>query len=163
MTPQITIAENIKGICPTLTLAVITADVKITESSIELKNTLNACAQIITGSTAVEKISKILSGKEAAPSTLADRTANIAALRSPYKAIGQNDLTRHRGSAEALMRRVLRGKGLYYINTIVEINNIISLDSGHSVGSYDIKNIAFPAEFRIGQQGKPTKASVKTQ
>ena len=52
----------------------------------------------------------------------------ITAMRSVYKALGK-DPSRYRGSAEALLRRVLSGKGLYQINSVVDINNLVSLES----------------------------------
>jgi len=80
----------------------------------------------------------------------------IKALRDAYKALGK-DPTRYRGSQEALVRRILQGKGLYQINTIVDINNLISLETLHSVGSYDVDNLKPPVIFRIGKPGESYK------
>lgn len=73
-----------------------------------------------------------------------------------YKNIGQ-DPSRYRVSSEALYRRIVTGKGLYFINNVVEINNIISLKSGFSVGCYDLDKIEGPVVFRIGNRNEQYK------
>jgi DNA/RNA-binding domain of Phe-tRNA-synthetase-like protein len=60
--------------------------------------------------------------------------AEIKAVRDGYRAIGK-DPSPYRLSQEALLRRVLQGKGLCKINTVVDANSLISLRSRHSVGS----------------------------
>jgi DNA/RNA-binding domain of Phe-tRNA-synthetase-like protein len=74
-------------------------------------------------------------------------------MRSAYKGLGK-DPSRYRGSAEALLRRVLSGKGLYQINTVVDINNLVSLESFLPMGSYDTTNLDAPIELRIGRAGE---------
>jgi DNA/RNA-binding domain of Phe-tRNA-synthetase-like protein len=80
----------------------------------------------------------------------------IAAMRSAYKALGK-DPSRYRGSAEALLRRVLSGKGLYQINNVVDINNLVSLESFQPLGSYDLDQVSGPIELRIGASGETYK------
>ena len=65
---------------------------------------------------------------------------NIKESRLAYKAFGK-DPSRYRVSSEALIRRIGQGKGLYEVNTVVDVNNLISIESGFSVGSYDTANI----------------------
>jgi len=86
----------------------------------------------------------------------------IAAMRSAYKALGK-DPSRYRGSAEALLRRVLSGKGLYQVNTVVDINNLVSLESLLPAGSYDIGSVAPPIELRIGRPGETYKGIGKDE
>jgi len=72
-----------------------------------------------------------------------DEISNIPALRKArdaYKALGK-DPSRYRLSAEALLRRVLQGKGLYKVNNAIDILNIISIRSGISIGGYDADKI----------------------
>jgi DNA/RNA-binding domain of Phe-tRNA-synthetase-like protein len=71
------------------------------------------------------------------------------AMRSAYKALGK-DPSRYRGSAEALLRRVLSGKGLYQINGVVDINNLVSLESLNPAGTYDLEKVTPPIELRAG-------------
>jgi DNA/RNA-binding domain of Phe-tRNA-synthetase-like protein len=77
----------------------------------------------------------------------------IKALRDAYRALG-NDPTRYRGSNEALVRRITQGKELYRVNTVVDINNLISLETLHSAGTFDFDRIQPPIIFRIGQPGE---------
>ena len=52
------------------------------------------------------------------------------------------------GSAERMFRNIVAGKGLPHINNIMDINNLISVSSGYSVGSYDVNLVTGPVEFR---------------
>lgn len=78
---------------------------------------------------------------------------NIASSRAAYKAFGK-DPGRYRVSSEALYRRIKQGKGLYKINTVVDTNNLISLETGFSVGSYDIENIDDTITLKTGLEGE---------
>jgi DNA/RNA-binding domain of Phe-tRNA-synthetase-like protein len=77
----------------------------------------------------------------------------IKTLRDAYRALG-NDPTRYRGSNEALVRRITQGKELYRVNTVVDINNLISLETLHSAGTFDLDQVQPPILFRIGQPGE---------
>lgn len=77
---------------------------------------------------------------------------NIGMARAAYKSFGI-DPGRHRISSEALYRRVRQGKALYQINSLVDANNLVSLETGFSLGSYDISSIGPEVIFRLGQQG----------
>jgi DNA/RNA-binding domain of Phe-tRNA-synthetase-like protein len=83
-------------------------------------------------------------------------------MRTAYKALGK-DPSRYRGSAEALLRRVLSGKGLYQINTIVDINNLVSLESLNPVGSYDLERVSGANELRIGAPDETYKGIGKDE
>jgi DNA/RNA-binding domain of Phe-tRNA-synthetase-like protein len=77
----------------------------------------------------------------------------IAGLRKAYRTLGK-DPTRYRGSQEALLRRVLKGKGLYHVNTVVDINNLVSIESCHSLGTFDTAGIDGPVVIRAGLPGE---------
>ncbi|MFQ9411453.1 MAG: phenylalanine--tRNA ligase beta subunit-related protein [Evtepia gabavorous] len=62
---------------------------------------------------------------------------HIAATRQAYKALGASP-HEHRNAAEAMLRRVVKQAGLYHINNVVEVNNLISISSGYAIGSYDL-------------------------
>ena len=83
----------------------------------------------------------------------ARKSPPIKALRDAYRALG-NDPTRYRGSNEALVRRISQGKDLYRVNTVVDINNLISLETLHSAGTFDLDRVQPPIIFRIGQPGE---------
>lgn len=75
---------------------------------------------------------------------------NIRESRAAYKAFGK-DPSRYRVSSEALIRRIGQGKGLYEVNTVVDVNNLISIESGFSVGSYDTAHMEEDLIFRVGR------------
>ncbi|MGO9107884.1 MAG: B3/4 domain-containing protein [Thermoguttaceae bacterium] len=77
----------------------------------------------------------------------------IKALRNAYRVLG-NDPTRYRGSNEALVRRISQGKELYRVNTVVDVNNLISLETLHSAGTFDLDRVKPPIIFRVGQPGE---------
>ena len=52
----------------------------------------------------------------------------IRGSRAVYKAFGRNP-GRYRVSSEALIRRIRRGDELYRINSVVDVNNLISVKS----------------------------------
>ncbi|OXS28586.1 MAG: hypothetical protein BCS36_10240 [Desulfovibrio sp. MES5] len=78
---------------------------------------------------------------------------NIAMARAAYKSFGV-DPGRHRISSEALYRRVRQGKALYQINSLVDANNLVSLETGFSLGSYDAAHIGQKIVLRLGRQGE---------
>ena len=65
---------------------------------------------------------------------------HIAATRQAYKALGASP-HEHRNAAEAMLRRVVKQAGLYHINNVVEVNNLISISSGYAIGSYDLDQL----------------------
>lgn len=77
----------------------------------------------------------------------------IRGSRAVYKAFGRNP-GRYRVSSEALIRRVRRGDELYHINSVVDVNNLISVMSGLSVGSYDFDKIQGLITFRKAIEGE---------
>lgn len=87
---------------------------------------------------------------------------NIKESRAAYKAFGK-DSSRYRVSSEALIRRIGQGKGLYEVNTVVDTNNLISIESGFSVGSYDTACIEDELTFRIGREGETYKGIGKEE
>ena len=79
---------------------------------------------------------------------------NIAAAREAYKACGK-DPARYRLSAEALLRRVVSGKGLYQINNVVDLLNLVSISTGFSIGGYDDDKIVGDIVMGIGRPYEP--------
>ena len=77
----------------------------------------------------------------------------VKGSRRAYKAFGRNP-GRYRVSSEALLRRVRRGDDLYHINSVVDVNNLISVRSGLSVGSYDLNLIKGPIQLRQAKSGE---------
>lgn len=79
----------------------------------------------------------------------------IAATRRAYKACGK-DPNRYRPSQEQLMRRIVRGLGLYQVNAAVDAGNMLSLLTGCSVGCFDAAKIEGDTlTLGIGRAGEP--------
>lgn len=78
---------------------------------------------------------------------------NLSESRAAYKAFGK-DPGRYRISSESLYRRIRQGKELYRINSIVDANNLASLETGFSIGSYDLNAISGDIVLRLGRKGE---------
>ena len=52
-----------------------------------------------------------------------------------------------------MLRRVVKGSGLYHISNVVEVNNYISISSGYSIGSYDLSEVHGMIELRRAEDG----------
>lgn len=68
------------------------------------------------------------------------RQPHVDATRRAYKALGKSP-SEYRNAAEAMLRRIAKGSGLYHINNVIEVNNLISVSSGYSIGSYDLDQL----------------------
>jgi DNA/RNA-binding domain of Phe-tRNA-synthetase-like protein len=77
----------------------------------------------------------------------------VKAVRTIFHRTGV-DPTRYRPSSEALLRRVLKGKGLYFINSVVDVVNYFSLKTLLPMGVFDADCLKPPLEFRSGRDGE---------
>jgi DNA/RNA-binding domain of Phe-tRNA-synthetase-like protein len=64
------------------------------------------------------------------------------------------DPTRYRPSSESLLRRAVKGKGLYFINSVVDLINYFSLKMLWPMGLYDAAHLSPPIEWRAGREGE---------
>ncbi len=80
----------------------------------------------------------------------------VESTRRAYKALGK-DPARYRGSAEALLRRIVAGKGLPEINAVVDVINLVSVESRLPVGLYDLARVSGDVVFRTGRAGETYK------
>ncbi len=131
------IAPQFKTRIPGLTVGFLTASVTVTQHNEGLWREIDAAAAGFRGMTMEQ----------------ARRYPAIKALRESYRGLGL-DPTRYRGSSEALVRRITQGKELYRVNTVVDINNLISLETLNSVGTYDLESLQPPIVFREGEVGE---------
>lgn len=122
---KIVIEEKIREASPTARIAMIRANVSNSETSEQLWQEIEQMEIKIRESYELSWINK--------------RPA-IAATRSLYKHCGK-DPNRYRVSSEALCRRVVRGLGVYRINTLVDLINLVSMGSGYSIGGFDADKI----------------------
>lgn len=81
--------------------------------------------------------------------------SGIAATRQVYRACGK-DPSRYRPSSEALIRRMLQGKKLYQIDTLVDLINLASIKYGYSIGGFDgDKFDGDTLTLGVGREGEP--------
>lgn len=85
----------------------------------------------------------------------------IAAVRAMYKKMAF-DPSRYRPASEALVRRVLNGKGLYYINSAVDVNNYCSLKFLLPFGLYGADKIDGDIEYALAKAGSYVNIAGKT-
>jgi DNA/RNA-binding domain of Phe-tRNA-synthetase-like protein len=74
-------------------------------------------------------------------------------VRSMFRAWDM-DPSKYRPSSEALLRRIVQGKGLYRVSNVVDVGNLISIETGWPLGCYDRAKILAPIEFRHGRTGE---------
>lgn len=86
-----------------------------------------------------------------------NKLPGIFEMRQLYKKLGK-DPNRYRPSAEALCRRLLLGKELYQINTLVDLINLVSFRTGFSIGGFDADKIQGDLHIGVGQAGEPFDA-----
>lgn len=79
----------------------------------------------------------------------------IAATRRVYRACGK-DPSRYRPASEALIRRMLQGKELYQIDTLVDLVNLASIRFGYSIGGFDADCfVGDTLTLGVGKAGEP--------
>jgi DNA/RNA-binding domain of Phe-tRNA-synthetase-like protein len=137
----VTIDPELKKKCPLAALGCVTAKVVTTESPAALLEEMKA------------RETKILSLPE--PRAVLE-SPPIRATRSGYKALGK-DPARYRGSAEALLRRILSGKTFPHINSVVDSINLVSVESRLPIGLYDLAHVRGDVVFRAGRAGETYK------
>jgi DNA/RNA-binding domain of Phe-tRNA-synthetase-like protein len=74
-------------------------------------------------------------------------------VRAMFREWGM-DPSKYRPSSEALLRRVVQGKGLYRVSNVVDIGNLGSIETGWPFGCYDRSRIQQPIQFRHGVSGE---------
>ena len=134
------VSKEIKDACPVFAGAAVYAAVKNTAYSEGLWQEIDAFTGQLTSTTQMEDIK---------------HQPVIFATREAYKRCGK-DPGRYRPSAEALRRRLMRGIPLYQIDTLVDLINLVSLRTGHSIGGFDADKIqGTHLELGIGKAGEP--------
>ena len=81
--------------------------------------------------------------------------SGIAATRAVYKKCGK-DPSRYRPASEQLIRRMLQGKELYQIDTLVDLVNLASIAFGYSIGGFDADRfVGDTLTLGVGREGEP--------
>src|SRR6267143_3822001 len=131
----------LKAKCPKTTLGCVSAHVEAPATPPPLMAELKNCEQAILR---LPEPRAVLESSE------------ILATRAAYKALGK-DPARYRGSAEALLRRIIAGKALPRINAVVDIINLVSVESRLPIGLYDLANVHGDIVFLAGRAGETYK------
>jgi DNA/RNA-binding domain of Phe-tRNA-synthetase-like protein len=132
---EIRISPELKGRCCNAALGCVEAEVKTSATPVALEEVLRACEQRIA--------------RLPEPRVVLESAA-VTATRTGYKVLGK-DPARYRGSAEALLRRLIAGKGMPRINNVVDVINLVSVESRLPIGLYDVAHVEGPIEFRVGR------------
>lgn len=135
----ITIANDLKEKLPNLILGGIIVQVKVEESDKRLMELLDNEIQKLEAIHTPESIREL---------------STVKANKNAYRSLGK-DPNRYRPAAEALLRRVANGKGLYHINNVVDILNLISVKTGFSICGYNYDAIEGVIQMGIGQTDEP--------
>jgi len=138
---KVTIDAKLKAKCPRTALACVTAHVVAGASPAALLQEMK---------TRENEIQKLPFPRGVLESM------QVETARKAYKALGK-DPARYRGSAEALLRRVVAGKGLPQINAVVDVINLVSVESRLPIGLYDLEHIVGDIVFRAGREGETYK------
>jgi DNA/RNA-binding domain of Phe-tRNA-synthetase-like protein len=138
---KVTIDAKLKAKCPRTALACVTAHVVAGASPAALLQEMK---------TRENEIQKLPFPRGVLESM------QVETARKAYKALGK-DPARYRGSAEALLRRVVAGKGLPQINAVVDVINLVSVESRLPIGLYDLEHIVGDIVVRAGREGETYK------
>ncbi len=137
---RISLSETFRTICPLFTGAAIEATVTNPPASKDLWEEIEA---------------RVAELRNTYDTTTIKERPGIAATRLAYKAAGK-DPSRYRPACEQLARRVLQGKELYSVNTLVDIGNLVSLVCGYSTAALDADKIAgHDLTLGLGRENEP--------
>src|ERR1700678_1778014 len=77
----------------------------------------------------------------------------VRAVRAMFREWAM-DPSKYRPSSEALLRRVVQGKGLHRVSNVVDTGNLVSIETGWPLGGYDRSRIQEPVTLRLGSAGE---------
>ncbi len=137
---NIIVSEDIAKVCPSFVGACLEAEVTNSPYAEGLWQEINTQGEHYRQTLTTESLKEMPA---------------IAATRRVYRACGK-DPSRYRPSSEALIRRMLQGKQLYQIDTIVDLCNLASIIYGYSIGAFDAgKFVGDTLTLGIGREGEP--------
>lgn len=137
---NIIVSQEIESVCPGFVGACVEAEVKNTPFSQPLWEEIKALGEKFKAELTTETLKDI---------------SGIAATRRVYRACGK-DPSRYRPASEALIRRLLQGKELYQIDTLVDLTNLASIAYGYSIGGFDADKFEGDTlTLGVGREGEP--------
>ena len=137
---NIIVSEEIKQVCPVFVGAAVEAQVVNSPYCAPLWDEIHEWEERFRQQLTTESLKEL---------------GGIAATRRVYKACGK-DPSRYRPASEQLIRRMLQGKELYQIDTLVDLVNLASIVFGYSIGGFDAdKMVGDTLTLGIGREGEP--------
>lgn len=137
---KVIVSQEIETVCPNFVGACVEAEVKNSLYCQPLWDEINEMGEHYRQTLTTETL-KDLPG--------------IAATRRVYRACGK-DPSRYRPASEALIRRQLKQKDLYQIDTLVDLINLASIAYGYSIGGFDAsKFVGDTLTLGVGREGEP--------
>lgn len=131
---EIEVAESIQNRVNKMRLCILHFQADVSDSSDDLWEKMEMLIELVQSNYQLENISK---------------NESISEAREAYKRCGK-DPNRYRPSADSLIRRIVKNRGLYKVNNVVDILNYVSIQSGISIGGYDVNNIIGKIKLDIG-------------
>src|SRR4029077_20360521 len=110
---KLSIDPGLKKKFPSVALGCVTGHLRTSDTPLELLGEMDLCEGGIL--------------KNADPRAILEAPA-MSATSAGYRALGK-DTARYRGSPEALLRRIISGKHFPSINCVVDIINLVSVES----------------------------------
>lgn len=137
---NVIVSEEIESVCPGFVGACVDAHVKNSQYCQPLWDEIEALGKHYRETLTTETLKNL---------------PGIAATRRVYHACGK-DPSRYRPASEALIRRILKGKELYQIDTLVDLVNLASIAYGYSIGGFDAgKFVGDTLTLGVGREGEP--------
>ena len=137
---NVRVSSEISSVCPEFVGACVEANVVNTPYNDRLWNAIHEVESRLRSELTFDSV-------KALPS--------IAATRAVYKLCGK-DPSRYRPASEQLIRRMLQGKELYQIDTLVDLVNLASIVYGYSIGGFDAdKFVGSELVLGVGKEGEP--------
>ena len=137
---NIIVSQEISSVCPEFVGACVEAQVVNTTYCQPLWDEIHEWEEKFRSTLTTESLKELTS---------------IAATRAIYKKCGK-DPSRYRPASEALIRRMLQGKELYQIDTLVDLINLASIAYGYSIGGFDAsKFVGDTLTLGVGREGEP--------
>ena len=134
MRHHVSIAPDFARLCPHFSMAIIEAKVSNMPTDHLLKMEMDRLMAQVVLTTQLDKIKEMPA---------------IHYTRAAYKLCGK-DPNRYRPAAEQLRRRIVKGLGLYWVNQLVDLGNIVSIATGYSLGVFDADTLQGDITLRIG-------------
>lgn len=140
---DIKVSERIRAICPDFVGVAIYTNVDNSSYSQNLWTIINQVTADYQLKNSIDDIKK---------------NKAILSTRQAYKLLGK-DPNRYRPSAEALCRRIVRSIPLYQVDTLVDIINLVSIETGYSIGGFDAsKIVGSELTLGVGMADEPYEA-----